>query len=145
MKDYTTRDEQAGAYKVHSHEGHNHGEAEAAEEEERMKEAYENALSDAEHFLVDDDALKAYKNYIGKANYKSYVDNYGETNIRAALQLNRLMYYFLSADVTYDEDGNKTINYTTVGEGENAVQVLAFRTVKYVFVEDKEESETESK
>lgn len=141
MKAYTEADEKAGAYKVHSHEGHNHGEAEAADEEEQMRKAYENALSDAEHFLVDDDALKAYKNYIGKANYKAYIENYGENNIRAALQLNRLMYYFLSANVTYDEDGNKTINYKTVGEGDNATVVLDFRTVNYVFAEEKTETE----
>ena len=144
MKSYTQADEQAGAYKIYSHEGHGHGEAEAAEEEKQMKEAYENALSDAEHFLVDDDALKAYKNYVGKANYKNYIESYGETNIRAALQLNRLMYYLLSTNVTYDEDGNKTINYKTVGEGENATSVLDFRTISYVIVEDEKETETEA-
>ena len=143
MKAYTQADEAAGAYKIYSHEGHSHSEAEAAEEEKKMREAYENALSDAEHFLVDDDALKAYKKYVGKANYNSYIENYGETNIRAALQLNRLMYYLLSTNVTYDEDGNKTINYKTVGEGENATIVLDFRTISYVFVEDTEETETE--
>lgn len=131
MEEYTKLDEKAGAYKVHSHEGHDHGEAEAEEEEKRMREAYENALADAKHFLVDDEALKAYKKYVGKASYDAYIDNYGEHNLRAALQANRLMYFLLCTDVEYDEDGVKSVVYKTVGEGENATKVLSFRTISY--------------
>ncbi|MBQ7387322.1 MAG: hypothetical protein IJW03_04050 [Clostridia bacterium] len=139
MKSYTEADEKAGAYKIYSHEGHDHGEGDHEEEEEQMKEAYENALADAEHFLVDDDALKAYKKYIGKASYKAYLENYGETNLRAALQLNRLMYYLLSTNVSYDDEGTKHIEYKTVGEGDDAVVVIDFRTVSYIIKDEAED------
>ena len=141
MEEYTKLDEKAGAYKVFSHEGHNHGHEEAEEEEEQMREAYENALADAKHFLVDDEALKAYKKYVGKATYEAYIDNYGETNLRAALQANRLMYYILCTDVEYDDEGNRSIVYKEVGEGENKTSVLSFRTISYsIKAEDSDDS-----
>ena len=135
MEDYTKADEAAGAYKVYSHDGHNHGEAEAKEEEENMREAYEKALADTKHFLVDDEALKAYKKNVGKATYDAYIDNYGETNVRATLQANRLMYLLLCTDITYDEDGVEHISYKTVGEGESVTKVISFRTVVYTLNE----------
>ncbi len=140
MKQYTETDKAEGAYEIYSHEGHSHDEDDTAAEEKQMQEAYENALNDAEHFLVDDDALKAYKKYIGKPSYNAYIDNYGEHNLRAALQLNRLMYYLLSTNAEkYDEEGTKIVKYV---EAEDGSEVLDFRTVKYVFkADDAEEGE----
>ncbi len=138
MKSYTEADKTAGAYKVydHDHEDHDH-----EEEEESMQKAYENALTDAEHFLVDDEALKAYKKYIGKASYNAYIENYGETNIRAALQLNRLMYYLLSTNVSYDDEGNESVEYKTDADGN---VVLDFRTISYSIKAETEEGDSDA-
>lgn len=131
--EYINKDKEQGKYTVHSHEGHNHSEAEGEAEQESLDREFNYLKSAAENgdFLVDEDAVKAYKKYLGKTEYNSRVDYYGEVNILAGLQLGRVMDYLLSVNVSYDEEGEMSYNYKTVGEGEDAVVVIDFRTLSY--------------
>ena len=139
LLNYANLDYEQGKYTVQSHEGHNHGEDEADDEQKSLDKSLQYIKDSAtnKHFLVDEDAIKAYKNFLGKAEYKARVDYYGEVNIHAGLQLGKLMDYLLSVDVSYDDDGEMNYKYKTVGEGEDAVTVISFRTLSYsIKVED---------
>ena len=83
------------------------------EAEESAKKYQEYEYYCAEHFLFDDEAFKAYKDYYGQANYEQIESEYGETNIRAALQTDRLFDYLLNAKLTKseEEDGHAEIVY----------------------------------
>ena len=81
-------------------------------------------------FLVDDAYMNSYKKEVGRAYYRSVIEQYGEINIRAAFQFNRLFYYLTSTNVHLNEDGDHTeVNYV---DGK-----LDFRTVKYTLKADK--------
>ena len=102
--------------------------------EKAEKQAEENkieAKEDAEKFVITDKVFKEYKKEIGNSVYKVYEEQYGVINMRAALQSNRLFYYLLATDVEKNDDGEFELKYKTVGEGENATEVISFRTFTY--------------
>ena len=103
--------------------------------EKNAEKNKEDAKENAGKFLITDKVFKEYKKSIGASAYRSYEKQYGETNIRASLQFNRLFYYLTCTDL-YDntEDNSTDIKYTTPEEGEDAK--ISFRTIKYTFVED---------
>ncbi len=102
-----------------------------AEAEKAAEEAKAEALEDATKFVVTDKVFKEYKKDIGKATYRVWEEQYGEINIRLALQSNRLFYYLLATDIAKNEDGDLEVSYATVGEGESATKVISFRTFTY--------------
>ena len=90
-------------------------------------------------FLVDDAYMKNYKKEIGRAYYRSLVEDYGEINLRASFQFNRLFYYLTSTNIVYnEEEGHTEIKYT---EDETKID---FRTVQYTLVDPDAETEEDA-
>ena len=103
--------------------------------EKNAEKNKEDALENAGKFLITDKVFKEYKKSIGYSAYRSYEKQYGEINIRASLQFNRLFYYLTCTDLYDNTEDNKTdIKYTTPEEGEDAK--ILFRTIEYTLVED---------
>ena len=103
--------------------------------EKNAEKNKEDALENAGKFLITDKVFKEYKKDIGYSAYRSYEKQYGEINIRASLQFNRLFYYLTCTDLYDNTEDNKTdIKYTTPEEGEDAK--ISFRTINYTFVDD---------
>ena len=75
-------------------------------------------------FLVDDAYMKGYKKEVGRAYYKSVIEQYGEINLRAGFQFNRLFYYLTSTNIELNEDGTHTESVYKDGK-------LDFRTISY--------------
>ena len=95
------------------------------EAKKNAEESIESAREDADLFIIDDAYMKAYKKEVGRAYYRSIVEQYGEINIRAGFQFNRLFYYLTSTNIQLNEDGDHTeVKYTADGK-------LDFRTVTY--------------
>ncbi len=139
---YVALDVAGGVYRV-DEEYYRDTYGDAADEKiaEAVKNAKENekdALEDAGNFIVDDAYMKDYKKEIGSAYYNQLIDQYGEINLRAAFQFNRLFYYLTSTNVEFnEEEGHSEISYTEDG------QFIDFRTVKYTIVEEKADTDTE--
>lgn len=84
----------------------------SAEENEKLKKDADEAAKKyqdyvygtADDLVVDDEAFEDYKNYYGKESTEQYVKENGETNVRAALQFDRLFDYFLSAKLEKSDD-----------------------------------------
>ena len=117
----------------------------AEKNEQAKKEAEESAKKYqdyeyycAEHFLFDDEAFKAYKDYYGQANYEQIESEYGETNIRAALQVDRLFDYLLNAKLTKsdEEDGHAETVYE---DGK-----LAFYNISYTIKAEDKDADSDS-
>ena len=103
--------------------------------EKTAKQNEEDAKENAGNFLITDKVFKEYKKSIGSSAYRSYKEQYGEINIRASLQFNRLFYYLTCTDLVNNTEENKTdIKYVVVEEGKDPV--ISFRTLKYTIVED---------
>ena len=103
--------------------------------EKTAKQNEEDAKENAGNFLITDEVFKEYKKSIGSSAYRSYKEQYGEINIRASLQFNRLFYYLTCTDLVDNTEENKTdIKYVVVEEGKDPV--ISFRTIKYTIVED---------
>ena len=141
LKDYVEADIAGGAYHVNE-EAYRDAYGDKAEEKiaEAKKNAEENietAREEADMFLVDDAYMKGYKKEIGRAYYRSLIEEHGEINLRTSFQFNRLFYYLTSTDIELNEDGSHTeVKYV---DGK-----LAFRTVSYTIVEPETDKETET-
>ena len=141
LKDYVQADIDGGAYEINE-EGIREIYGDKADE--KIKEAKENAeenkeaaLKEAATFIIDDAFMKSYKKDIGKASYNQLIDSYGEINLRAGFQFNKLFYYLTSTNIELNEDGDHT--ETVYKDGK-----LDFRTVQYTIkVETETETETE--
>lgn len=101
--------------------------------EESETKYYENAKEEADSFLVTDAVFNQYKEEIGKASFDSFVSSYGETNLRTALQFEKLMNYFMSVSTDRVDGENHPHYIDREGDG---VLYLDFRRVTYVTVED---------
>ena len=107
-------------------------------DEDARKNA-EEALEEAGRFLITDAAFNAYKDKLGKATYEVWEAEYGERNIRAALQFNKLFYYLVNTDYKIAEDGKHVeILYKDNGTGE---KVLSFRNLTYTIVEETDDAD----
>ena len=76
------------------------------EAEEAAEKAYENAKKEAAAFLVTNEVFNQYRNDIGKAAFDSFIADYGEANLRTALQFEKLMNYLTSTSVVKEEGHN---------------------------------------
>ena len=122
---FVEADIKAGVYDAHFNED---DDLTAEEKDEAKKTATENkeaARNNAKYFYVDNEAFKAFKKEQG-SGYDDLAEYYGERNIRAALQINKLFDFLvgtqyevtqhdgdwhteaLTREVT-DKDGNVTI------------------------------------
>ena len=117
-----------------SEEANEKAKAEAEESAQKYKD-YEFWC--AEHFLFDDEAFDKYKVYYGQSNYESIESQYGETNIRTALQVDRLFDYLLSAKVEeHSHDGHSHESYVYEDGGK-----LQFYNITYTLKADKTEGD----
>ncbi|MBQ8321132.1 MAG: hypothetical protein IJX92_02055 [Clostridia bacterium] len=117
-----------------SEEANEKAKAEAEESAQKYKD-YEFWC--AEHFLFDDEAFDKYKEYYGQSNYESIESQYGETNIRTALQVDRLFDYLLSAKVEeHSHDGHSHESYVYEDGGK-----LQFYNITYTLKADKTEGD----
>ena len=94
-------------------------------------EEKETARKDAETFYVDKDYMKQYKKDVGRRFYKDVMDQYGELNVRASFQFNKLFYYLTSAELVSTEDGGHT-HTETKATNTDGIWTVEFRNVKYV-------------
>ena len=135
LPNYIEADIAGGAYHV-SEKAYKdaYGDKADAKIEEAKKNAEENIASAREEatvLVITDAYMKDYKKEIGRAYYRDLCEQYGEINIRAAFQFNRLFYYLTCTDIQLNEDGTHTeVKYTEDG-------YLSFRTVKYTLEADK--------
>ena len=110
-----------------------------AEAKKNAEESIASARAEAGEFLVDDEYMNNYKKEIGTAYYNELIATYGEINLRAAFQFNRLFYYLTSTNFEYNEDeGHVEIKYTEDGS------FIEFRTVKYTIKVEDAETEGEN-
>ena len=114
-----------GAYDAHYVNDDSLSEAEnaeaKAEAEESAKKNKESARKNAQTFIVTDEVFEDYKKEIGSAYDTYYKDSFGERNLRAALQFNRLFYFFTATKLdVHTEDGESHAEIVealeTVGE-----------------------------
>jgi hypothetical protein len=96
----------------------------------------ESSLEEAKTFLIDDAFMKNYKKEVGRVNYNSAIDSYGEINLRTGFQFNKLFYYLTSADIQLNEHGDHTETMYKDGK-------LAFRTISYTIKVDAPEVDAE--
>ncbi len=116
---------------------------------EEDKESIERAENESKYFIINDDYLKYYKKEVGNAYYRNLIDSYGEINLRAGIQFNKLMNYLTSADIImteeegHDDHGHAEYKYTDKDAEGNIY--ISFRTVKYtIVVPTTEDTETET-
>ncbi len=108
---------------------------EKKEADKTAEESKEEARKTAQSFLVTDKVYKDFKKTLGSSLAKSYEDEYGEINIRAGLQFNRLFFFLASTEVEWNEELEKQENKYTAVTGEDAK--LAFRgLVQYTIKAD---------
>jgi hypothetical protein len=136
LPDYVEADIAGGAYNIHEEPFKDaygdKADEKIAEAKKNAEESIESAREDADLFLIDDAYMKAYKKEVGRAYYRSICEQYGEINIRAGFQFNRLFYYLTSTNIQLNEDGDHTeTKYTADGK-------LDFRTVSYTLKADTE-------
>ena len=140
LPQYVELDEKGGLYKI-DEEYYKDTYGDKAQEKineaiEQNKESLENAKKDADKFLINKAYMNAYKKEVGSAYYKDLCDQYGEINLRAAFQFNRLFYYLTSTNYEWNADeAHAEVKYV---DG-----LLDFRCVKYTIKTDAE-GETES-
>ena len=147
LVNYIQADIDAGAYDANYQDNANL----SAKENEKAKEkaeaqAEENkaeALENAREFLITDKVFKDYKKALGSSAYRSYEEQYGEINIRASLQFNRLFYYLTSTNLVATEDGGNKHTEPKYVPVEGKDPVLDFRTVKYSIKVETEDTTNE--
>ena len=136
LESYVQADIDSGAYDVHEDDYTEelYGDKAAKKLEEAKKNAEENkkqALEEAKVFIIDDAFMKSYKKEVGSVNYNSAIQTYGEINLRAGFQFNKLFYYLTSTNIALNEDGDHV--ETVYKDGK-----LDFRTVSYSIIVDTE-------
>lgn len=132
---YVELDEKGGLYKI-DEESFKDTYGDKADEKikeaiEQNKESLENAKKDADKFLIDKNYMNSYKKEVGSAYYNDLCDQYGEINLRAAFQFNRLFYYLTSTNYEWnEEEAHAEVKYV---DG-----LLDFRRVSYTIKADGE-------
>lgn len=142
LESYVQADIDGGAYHVdEEYYEELYGDKAAEKIEAAKKNAEENkqaALDESDVFLIDDAFMKEYKKEIGSAYYNDLLEQYGEINLRAGFQFNKLFYYLTSTNIALNEDGDHTESCYVERDGSKYID---FRTVQYTI---KVETETET-
>lgn len=112
------------------------------------QESIDRAKNESKYFIIDDDYLKYYKKEVGGTYYRNLIDSYGEINLRAGIQFNKLMNYLTSADIvmseTEDDHDHAHAEYKYTEKDAEGNIYISFRTIKYVIVEPSVEDETDT-
>lgn len=82
--------------------------------DKNVEKSIKNAKKASEDFLMDNAAFRVYKKQLGRKNYRAWEQSYGEINIRASLQLNKLMYLLTSTNKTIEVDAEEEHIHTSV-------------------------------
>ena len=142
-KIYVQQDIDGGAYNVDREYYDELYADDAKKAEKKYNEAVKNAeenkkssLEEAETFLINDAFMKNYKKEVGRVNYNSVIENYGEINVRTGFQFNKLFYYLTSTNIQLNEHGDHT--ETVYKDGK-----LDFRTISYSIKVDAPEVDAE--
>ncbi len=130
--EYIQDDIDAGAYDAEYADDATEKQIKKAQEaaEENKAEALENGAK----FLVDEEVFKEYKKALGSSAYRTYEQQYGEINIRASLQFNRLFYYLTSTELAKGEDDEHPhAEYVDIIDADGNVidTKLKFRNITY--------------
>ena len=105
--------------------------------EENAQKNKDNLIDAADNFIVDKDVYKAYKKSLGSVQARQLEEYYGEINLRAILQTNRLFDYLTHYEKEYDtEEKEAHAVQTTAGEGDAKTYTVKFSTVKYTLKAD---------
>lgn len=105
--------------------------------EENAQKNKDNLIDAADNFIVDKDVYKAYKKSLGSVQARQLEEYYGEINLRAILQTNRLFDYLTHYEKEYDtEEKHADAVQTTAGEGDAKTYTVKFSTVKYTLKAD---------
>ena len=133
---FIEQDIAGGAYEVDEHSYEEmYGDNAAEKIAEAKKQAEENeaqAKEDAKVFIIDDAFIKEYKKEIGRAYYRQLTEEYGEINLRASFQFNKLFYYLTSTNIQQSTDGDH--KHTEVKYTEDKT-MIDFRLIKYTIEE----------
>ena len=134
MPGYIQKDIDGGAYRINEQEYRDYYKAEAdkyiKEAKKEMDEVIKSTKEEADMFIINDAYMRRYKSEIGSAAYRQQIKDYGDLNLRTALQVNKLFYYLTCTDIAYNEDeGHAEIEYVN--------GMVPFRTVKYTLNEKK--------
>lgn len=142
LVEYIQSDIDAGAYDANyeyddslTEKQNDKAEAKAEAEAEKNKA---EALESASKFVITDKVFKEYKRSLGSSAYRSYEEQYGEINIRAALQFNRLFYYLTSTNIVITEEGGTRHAEPVYVSVQGGDPVLDFRRVSYTIKADTE-------
>ena len=143
MPGYIQADIDAGVYEINEEEYRDYygdkADKKIAEAKENAEENKKAALEEATMFLIDDAYMRRYKREVGSAFYRQQIDAYGEINLRAALQFNKIFYYLTCTEIDMnDDEGHVEIQYTK----DDNVR-LDFRTVDYTIKVETEEDEAD--
>lgn len=105
--------------------------------EENAQKNKDNLIDAADNFIVDKDVYKAYKKSLGSVQARQLEEYYGEINLRAILQTNRLFDYLTHYEKEYDtEEKHADAVQTTAGDGDAKTYTVKFSTVKYTLKAD---------
>ena len=143
MPGYIQADIDAGVYEINEEEYRDYygdkADKKIAEAKKKAEENKKAALEEATMFLIDDAYMRRYKREVGSAFYRQQIDAYGEINLRAALQFNKIFYYLTCTEIDMnDDEGHVEIQYTK----DDNVR-LDFRTVDYTIKVETEEDEAD--
>ena len=146
---YVQQDIDGGAYNVDKEYYDELYADDAKKAEKKYNEAVKNAeenkkssLEEAKTFLINDAFMKNYKKEVGRVNYNSVIDGYGEINVRTGFQFNKLFYYLTSTNIQLNEHGDHTETKYVVRESDGKTY-LDFRTISYSIKVEAPEVETE--
>ena len=131
---YIQKDIDGGAYRINEQEYRDYYKEEAdkyiKDAQKEMNEVIESTKEEADMFIIDDAYMRRYKSEIGSAAYRQQIKDYGEINLRTALQVNKIFYYLTCTDIAYNEaEGHAEIEYVN--------GLVPFRTIKYTLNEKK--------
>ena len=105
--------------------------------EEQAEKNKQNLLDAADSFLVDKKVYKEYKKSQGSVYARQLEEYYGEINLRAILQANRLLDYLTHYAKEYDaEEKAAHATHTETAVGTDKEYKINFSTVKYSFKAD---------
>ena len=137
FKGYVQADIDSGAYDANYVNDDNLSDEENAkkkqEAEDAAKESKDKALKDAESFLVTNAVFDEFKKELGNKTYEAWLETYGEINIRAGLQFNKLFYYLTSTNLEMNDEDEENKHTEVKYVDKDGVLMLDFRTVGYSF------------
>ena len=136
LETFTAEDIKAGIYDSEYEYDENLSEKENKKAEKQFKKEMEKSLKNVEKdsafFLVDNKALRNYKKSVGNKQYRQIIKAYGETNIRAILQTNKLFGLLTAAErVVVDKEDHDHTHTEFVYTERDGVKYIDYKIIRY--------------